>query len=179
MTLRARLRILLRRIGAIGVLGLAVLLSCAAFYAATLRPAERELAAARATPGSASSRHLIPVALDARSEDLRRFHALFPPAENLASELERLFALARASGLELPQGEYRIERRPAGPIAYRVALPVRGSYVQIRAFVGAVLTGVPVASVDALRFERKKSAGALLDAQLRLTLHFRPAEETP
>lgn len=174
-----RLRAIVRRIGLTGVLGFAVLLSCAAFYGAALRPAERELTGLRDASRTAASRLLRPVALDARGEDLRRFHALFPPAENLPDEVERLFALARAANLQLLQGEYRIERRPAGLIAYRIVLPVRGSYAQIRAFVGEVLTGMPIASLDALRFERKKSAEAQLDAQLRLTVHFRPAEETP
>jgi len=74
------------------------------------------------------------------------------------------------------QGEYRLEKREVGPIAYRITLPIRGNYAQIRTFLDAVLREMPLASVDALRFERKKSADAQLDAQLRLTLHFRPPD---
>lgn len=177
LRLRTSLRTFLRHIGLFGVLGLGILLACAAFYGAALRAAERQLSGMRDASRSAASTHLRPVALDARVEDLRRFHALFPPAENLPDEIEQLFALARASNLRLFQGEYRIERRPSGLIAYRVVLPVRGSYAQIRAFAGHVLKGMPIASLDALRFERKKSAETQLDAQLRLTIHFRPAEE--
>jgi len=175
----ARCRAFLRHIGLAGVASLGALLFCAAFYGAALRPAERELAVLRnaSASSSAASRHPRPVALDVRGEVLRRFHSLFPPAENLPDEVERLFALARASNLQLLQGEYRIERRPAGLTAYRVVLPVRGSYAQIRSFVSELLAGMPIASLDALRFERKKSAEAQLDAQLRLTIHFRPAEE--
>jgi len=177
MSAVVRLRAFLRHAGPVGVLGFAALLSCAAFYGAALRPAERELADLRDASRSAASRHLRPVAFDARGEDLRRFHALFPAADGIPDEVERLFALARAANLQLSQGEYRLEPRPAGLIAYRVVLPVRGSYAQIRAFVSEVLTGMPIASLDALRFERKKSAEAQLDAQLRLTIHFRPAED--
>jgi len=173
----ARCRAFLRHIGLVGAAGLGVFLFCAAFYGAALHPAERELAGLRDKLRAAKSRFLRPVALDARGEELRRFHALFPPADSLPDEVERLFALARASNLRLLQGEYRIERRPAGLIAYRVVLPVRGSYAQIRTFVGKLLTGMPIASLDALSFERKKSAETQLDAQLRLTIHFRPAEE--
>jgi hypothetical protein len=171
-----RFRAIARRIGVAGISGIAILFACAAFYAAALRPAERELAAQRDASRPGASR---PAALDVQGDDLRRFYALFPPAEKLPDEVERLFALARASNLQLLQGEYRTERRPAGLIAYRVVLPVRGSYAQIRAFVGELLTGMPIASLDALRFERKKSAEAQLDAQLRITIHFRPAEENP
>jgi hypothetical protein len=34
---------------------------------------------------------------------------------------------------------------------------------------------MPVASVDALRFERKKALDAQLEAQVRLTIHARPS----
>ena len=42
------------------------------------------------------------------------------------------------------------------PCLFRVILPIRGSYSQIRHFMGAILKDMPIASVDALRFERKK-----------------------
>lgn len=173
----ARLRAVLRQIGFSGVIGILVLLASAAFYAAVLRPAERELAATRFAAFNAKSQRAHPIALDRESEDLRRFQALFPPVEELPDQVDRLFALAHAADLVLAQGQYRMEKRPGGPMAYRVVLPVRGSYAQIRTFVGLVLSDMPIASVDALRFERKKRADAQLDAQVRLTIHVRSAEE--
>jgi hypothetical protein len=56
---------------------------------------------------------------------------------------------------------------------------MRGTYPQIRGFVAAVLKSIPIASVDGLRFERKKIGETLLDAQMRLTLHFQPSEDNP
>lgn len=174
------LRVFLGRLGAPGVLGLGVLLFCLPFYFSSLRPAERELDARRAAaerarlPGPARA-----VGLDSRAEQLEAFYALFPPIERLGGELERLYALARSSGLDLLQGEYRVEKRPAGLLAYRITLPVRGSYSQVRGFAGAVLTKMPVASIDGLRFERKKSADAQLDAQFRITIHFQPGRDVP
>src|SRR2546426_1464605 len=50
--------------------------------------------------------------------------------------------LARSSGLDLAQGEYRLERRASGLWAYRVTLPVRGSYAQLRGFLGVLLTSI-------------------------------------
>ena len=61
-----------------------------------------------------------------------------------------------------------------GPLtAYHVTLPVRGSYPQLRQFVGRVLQDMPTTSLDALRFERKKAADAQLEAQVRLTIYLR------
>ena len=81
--------------------------------------------------------------------------------------------------LDLAQGEYRLERRVSGLWAYRVTLPVRGSYPQFRDFIGAVLKDMPIASIDALRFERKRAAETPLEAQVRVTLYARPPGETP
>lgn len=172
----SRIQLVLARIGALGVIGLGVLAFCIPFYFSAVRPAERELAAQREVAERLRSRTPFrPVSVDDRADELRRFYGLLPPVERLNEELERVYALARAVNLELAQGEYRLEKRSAGPIAYRITLPVRGGYTQLRAFVDAVLRDVPIASVDGLRFERKKIGDSQLDAQLRLTLHFRPA----
>jgi hypothetical protein len=39
-----------------------------------------------------------------------------------------------------------------------------------------VLKTMPVASVDGLRFERKRAVDTQIDAQVRLTIHFQPGE---
>ena len=169
---------MLGRLGAAGVLGLGVLVFCVQFYFTALRPAQQELGAQREAAERLRSRGPFrPVSADDRADDLRRFYGLLPPIERLTDELESVYAIARAAKLELMQGEYRLEKRNAGPVAYRITLPVRGSYAQIRSFLNAVLREMPLASVDALRFERKKIADTQLEAQLRLTLHFRPRDD--
>ena len=166
---------LLRRLGALGVLGLGVFLFCVPLYFSGVVPAERELAAARAALERAKPRPGVQrTALAGPEAELARFQRFFPPEEDLALEVERVYKVARGAGLQLQQGEYRLERSP-GLLAYRMALPVRGSYAQVRAFLSAVLTDIPVASVDALRFERKRSADAQLEAHFRITLYLRPA----
>ena len=173
-----RVHAMLRQLGAAGVLGLGVLFFCVPFYFTALHPAERELTAQREAAERLRARGPFrPLAVDDRAEELRRFYGLFPPLERLTEELERVYSLAREAGLELAQGDYRLEQRNAGPVAYRITLPIRGRYAQIRSFVDAVLRDMPVASVDALRFERKNVVEAQVEAQVRLTLHFRPREE--
>lgn len=174
--MKQRLERLLRRLGAAGVLGLGVLLGCAGFYVNALAPAEAQARSQRAALEQLAMRAPRPAtATDAREAELRRFYGLFPSAAQLTDEVERLHALARRSGLDLAQAEYRLERPPAGLWAYRVSLPVSGSYVQLREFLGAVLNDMPIASVDALRFERRKTGDTRLEAQVRVTLHARPS----
>jgi hypothetical protein len=171
---------LLRRLGTPGVLGIGVLVACAGFWSSALVPAERELAAQSLALERLRARTpLQPVSAGGRAEELRRFYNLFTPADSLTAELERVHALARRAGLELAQGEYRLERPAFGLWAYRVVLPVRGGYAQVRGFLAALLRDVPTASLDGLRFERRKTDDTELDAQLRITLHLRPALETP
>ena len=62
-------------------------------------------------------------------------------------------------------------------MSYRVTLPIRGTYAQMREFIGATLSGIPIVSVDALGFERKKIGETQIEAQVRLTIHFQPREE--
>ncbi len=167
----------LQRVGVTGVLGLGILLACAAFYGSAIAPAAKELARQRLVSERMQSRQPYqPVGATGRAEELRRFYSLFPRVERLSDELGRLYGLARNAKLELSQGEYRLEKPPVGLWAYHVVLPVRGTYPQIRGFVGAVLKSMPVASVDGLRFERKAVGESILNAQLRLTLYFQPRE---
>ena len=178
--MKARLEALLRRLGAAGVLGIGVLLACAGFYASTLAPLEAEAAAQRLALErlKARSPHRL-VASGGRGDDLQRFYSLFPPSAELTDQVERLHGLARRSGLDLAQGEYRLERRASGLWAYRITLPARGTYGQFRDFVGAVLKQMPIASLDALRFERKKALDTQLEGQLRLTVYARPPGDSP
>jgi len=181
--MKTRLNRLLRALGAPGVLALGVLLACAGFWASALKPLQDELAAQRVALERLQNRTLYQPAAasreDRREAELARFYGLFPPTERLAEEVARIHRLARGAGLDLDQGEYRLERRSVGLWAYRINLPVRGTYPQLREFMGTLLRDVPVASLESLRFERKRAADAQLDAQLRLTVHVRPPAEKP
>jgi hypothetical protein len=164
----------LRRLGAPGVVGLGVMVACLTFYLSSVRPAQRELQALRVAAEQAHVRSGIQTVSAPRTADLGRFYQAFPAMDRLPDELERLYGLARASRLDPSQGEYRLEQRGAGLASYRITLPLHGSYPDIRGFLSETLKQMPYAAVDALRFERKKVGDTQLEAQLRLTLFFRP-----
>ena len=170
-----RLRRLLEALGAPGVIGIGVLVFCLPFYLASVAPAEREVARRDAAAAKTTRLAGQPVSAPDGAADLERFYRRFPTLDALQSELESLYAHARASKLQLAQGEYRLEKG-VGLAAYRVTLPVRGSYAQVRQFVGHVLKDMPTASLDAVRFDRRKAGDAQLEAQVRLTIYLRPVE---
>jgi hypothetical protein len=170
-----RIKPWLRRLGPAGVLGAGLALACVPFYLTSVRPAELELQALRVAAERARAPSAVQtVSAVARSDDLRRFYSAFPAMDRLPDELERLYGLARSARLDLYQGEYRLEQRGAGLASYRITLPIRGSYPDVREFLSATLQQMPYAAIDALRFERKKVGDAQLDAQVRITLFFRP-----
>ena len=167
-------RRLLDRLGPAGVISLGVLLFCAFFHFSAVRPLEREVDAQKSAAERLKSRSPVELASARdKADEARRFYELFPVVAKLPEELERVYTLARDSGLSIQQGEYRLESRGAGLLSYRVAFPVKGTYAQIRQFVGATLKDLPIASIDALRFERKRVGEAQLEGQVRLTIYFR------
>jgi hypothetical protein len=170
-----RLRRILEALGAPGVIGVGVLVFCLPFYLASVAPAEREVAKRSAAAAKTTRLAGQPVSAPDGAADLERFYRRFPTLDALQSELEAIYAHARASKLQLAQGEYRLEKG-VGLAAYRVTLPVRGSYAQVRQFVGHVLRDMPTASLDAVRFDRRKAGDAQLEAQVRLTIYLRPVE---
>jgi hypothetical protein len=165
------LRRLLDALGPAGIAGIGVALFCVAFYFNALAPAAAELE--RRTVATEKRVPVVEPSRDDPAAELERFYSRFPPIERLPSELDALYAHAKVARVQLRQGEYRMA--PAGgPLtAYHVTLPVRGSYPQLRQFVGRVLQDMPTTSLDALRFERKKAADAQLEAQVRLTIYLR------
>jgi hypothetical protein len=178
--MKARLEAALCRLGVAGVLGIGILLACAGLWLSGVKPLEDEIGAQRLAAERLHARTPYqPVSSDRRAEELRRFQGLFPSREQLTDEVERVHRLARGAGLDLAQGEYRLERRAAGLSPYRITLPVSGNYPQLREFLSAVLKNMPAASIDALRFERKRAADTQLEAQVRLTIYVRPTGESP
>jgi len=165
-----KLRRILDLLGPAGIAGVGVALFCLAFYFNALAPAAAELERRTAV---AEKRVPLEAPRGDPAAELERFYSRFPPIERLPGELDALYAHAKVARVQLRQGEYRMA--PAGgPLtAYHVTLPVRGSYPQLRQFVGRVLQDMPTTSLDALRFERKKAADAQLEAQVRLTIYLR------
>lgn len=173
------LRAAVRLLGPFGLAAIVLLLACAGFYYGAVKPAETEIEAQRQAAQKLKSRVIHqPVSVDQRADDLRRFHAQFPTSDKIAPETQKLWAISNVYKIDLQQGEYRLETSGAGLARYRITLPMKASYGQIRQLVGYILKEIPTMSIDGLRFERKKISDSLLDAQIRLTLYVQPSAST-
>ena len=168
-----RLRRFLDALGAAGVAGVGVLLFCLPFYFTALAPAQAEVKRRNAAERLQTRSPIERLPVNDGAADLERFYSRFPRVDRLPAELDALYAHAKVSKVQLLQGEYRMESKGVAMAAYHVTLPVRGSYPQLRQFVGRVLKEMPTTSLDAVRFERKRAADAQLEAQVRLTIYLR------
>jgi len=172
--LRERLREAAERLGPAGVAGCGLLAFAAAFHFSAVGPLEaaRVELAAEAARLDQRPRAGGPAERGTPAEQLATFYAFLPPPESSPDWLGKIHAAARAKGLVLRSGEYRLERAAEQKFArYRITLPVAGSYAQIRGFVGQVLADVPAVALEEITLRRESASSPLLEARIRLTLY--------
>ena len=171
----------LQRLGRPGVIGVALLVSSLGLAVSTLLPSWQELERQRATLAAAqeslrTAAARAPLPDESPAAQLRAFYAIFPPHTEASASLSHMFAAGKQSGLQLSRGEYAIVTdRQTGLVLYRVTLPVRGGYTQIREFVAASLKAVPALALDDVIFERPSVSETQVQARVRLTLYLRLA----
>ncbi len=101
------------------------------------------------------------------------FYHYFPAERSLPDWLEKILGAAKENDLLLKQGDYRITRDKVGKLLrYQIKLPLHGSYLNIRKFLSAVLSEIPAASLDNVKFERPKIGDSEIEATIELTLYF-------
>lgn len=167
---------LLRRLG-VGAQAILVLaLLGGAFYALAWRPAAAQAEALARETQSLQARLRAAAAQrdgDTIVEDpLTRFYRVFPDTRVAVSALGKIHRHAQERGLELERGEYRLVDDQSGRlIAYQANLPVRGSYVQVRQFLAAILADLPYVALEEVAFERRRISDATIEAKVRLTLY--------
>jgi len=100
-----------------------------------------------------------------------RFVAALPGRNDVPRVLGSVVAVAAATGIELEQGRYELVAGDAGGIdRYEMAIPVVGTYPQIRQFVENVLAREPGVTLDSMRLERSSVADTTVAADLRFSI---------
>ena len=165
----------LRALGWPGLAGGALLLLAAGYGAAVVLPQQREVHALQERAGRAQARALsvrtggalaTPVVPPAEA-----FYATLAGSDALTPQVERIYAAAAAQQLLLLQGEYaRSEVPGTALLRYRVALPVRGSYAQVRTFAAAATADVPGLVLDEVSLKRNTVADAQVEARVQFSL---------
>jgi hypothetical protein len=168
---------LLRRLGALGLIGLALLAGALVLLAWTprlLREAAEfsETAQTRQTAllGALRSHGQAP----STQQQLQQFSANFPTRDRNAEDLRQVFALARRHKVALNKGEYQLLAESNSPfVTFAVTFPVREGYADIKKFTSDVLRSLPHAAMEELRLERSDAGASVLDARIRINLFYR------
>jgi hypothetical protein len=169
------LRAAVHRLGRVGGLGLALLAGTAVFHFSAVRPVQDELATLERRAADAGKRGPAAPAA-ATSDEIERFIGFFPEFESTPRWLRTIYAVADREKLELAHGSYKLsEDQVLGLAYYRILLPIRGGYPQIRRFVAGVLDEVPALALEGIVLQREKVGDSMIDARLTLTLHLQSA----
>ena len=166
------------RLGLAGLAGILLAAAAAAGVGAWLKPLEaqsvalqREIASvkSRIEATSAQRGQMAPVT---EQEKLGAFYTRFPERAAAPDLLERIYTQAEAQQVALDEGEYTfVTAKELGLDTLRISLPVKGSYPQIRKFIGATLADLPTLALENLSFRREKVGDEMVDAKVTLLLY--------
>ena len=164
-------------LGKPGLAGALLLLASLAYTLAAVLPARRDLLqaqqqAARAElvlAGVNEGRQAAPASPESRREV---FYRALPAQAEVTQWIERIYDAAQAEQLSLAHGEYaQADVADTRLARYRIVLPVRGSYGQIRRFTAAAMAAVPSLGLDDISLQRASIGDADIDASIHLSLY--------
>ncbi|MCC6532009.1 MAG: type 4a pilus biogenesis protein PilO [Burkholderiales bacterium] len=165
------------RIGIAGVCGLALLVFAAALLALSVQALDEDvrMLSTRAERLQASASANAPRAAQSNDPavEVDALLGALPALETAPELVAQLHAHARSHGLVLEAGEYHVvSDADARLVRYQVRLPLKGSYVQIREFVAAVMSKIPNMMLDELSLRRGAISAAEAEARLQFVLLF-------
>jgi hypothetical protein len=158
-----RLLNLHQELGALGAVGMFLLAATGVFFLMVIQPMQDE----RARLENALSRSVS----KGNSANLSAFYGFLEAKDETTDALAKLYAIGTATGVELQSGNYRTQQAAGRLERYELALPVAGSYAQIRDFLNRALAEIPTLSLDQMTLKRDARNESTVRAELRLTLH--------
>ena len=162
-----------RRLGMATLAGIATVVMAATLFIANNLPQGAAVAALKSQLA-----HLVPVAKGAAvAPVLGSMLGALPPRAEAPEIVAKILEEARASGVELPRGQYEyVPARDGVAARYRMTFPVHASYPQLREFMDRTLVALPAVAVEGLRIERKSVGDDDVDAELKLSAYVRSDE---
>lgn len=166
--IRERLYRLRDELGATGIAAIVLFVAAALFMSVVLQPlkeknrllaAKAEMIDNRAAPASNAGQKLAAV-----------YDYLRKP-EQTTDWLAKLYAIGKATGVELAQASYKTQSASGKLERYEIVVPLAGSYTQMREFLKRALAEIPVLSLDQISLKRENRRDDTVQAELRLTLH--------
>lgn len=177
---------IIKKIGMLGILALAIALGCCLFYALNIMPLQQQVLADSAKlkqlkqVGVLDSENTIPAPNTASepttTEAIHRFYAQFPVGESLPACLGLIDKIATKQRLVLNRGDYKLtpisqlQTKHGAFLRYEIVLPVTGQYTQIRQFVAQVLHELPALALNDMQLQRENAQSPSVEARLIFVL---------
>ncbi len=177
LLLRRRLVYTFMRLGLPGAIGLALLVAAAGYALAILLPTVSRIEKlderiATATIQLQSAKDAKASAPLTPTEQLNAFYQAFPKGATVPDLLGKIYAVAGEQKLSLEIGEYVLTKSRSGRLdQFRIVFPVKGSYPQIRRFIGAALATAPALALESVNMKREKVADGVADARIVFLLY--------
>lgn len=166
-----RLRYLLRRAGWPALAGAALLGAAAAMEFGPLPAAQDKLTALRASIVKARAQRNAP---ERGAADATNLLAALPGRDTLESSIAAIHQAAAAQGLAAGAAEYRSRKEAGGELLrYEIALPLKGAYALLRAWLAELAARQPALAIDELSLHRNAAEKDQLEGRLRLVLFLR------
>jgi hypothetical protein len=163
-----------QKLGRAGIVGLSlVIFSLIAFVSGNvpLRQQVSEQAAELMQARQAAMADKIPATNQSPQAHAGRFVESLPGRRDIPQIMGSIVTIAAASGIELARGSYEYAAPDGDAIGhYRMALPINGSYPQVRMFVENLLAAEPSISLDNMRIERDSVSDQVIAADLRFSV---------
>lgn len=155
-------------LGLMGLVALLVFAGAGVFFTLVLQPLKDkhrvlEARASVASPAPAAAQS---------TEKLAAVYQYLSKPESTTDWLAKLYAIGRATGVELQSASYKSAAATGGKLErYEIVVPLSGSYTQMRDFLKRSLAEIPVLSLDQITLKRETRRDGTVHAELRLTLH--------
>ena len=160
----------LRRVGATGLSGIALVVAALVLFIANNLPQSTAVAALKAQILHLAPLGQAPMVATPGGTVL----AALPKRDDAPTVVGKVFAQAAAAGVELSRGQYEyVPSRDGVAARYRMTFPVRTTYPKLRDFMDRTLIALPAVAIEGLRVERKKVGDEEVDAELKLSAYVR------
>lgn len=171
-------RRVMRRLGPVGFLGIALSTAALVTLLAGVIPLRDEIENMRTELDMRPSKPVTAIPIlppdQLLAKELAAFQAKFPTVDELSDELDALFILSKDKGLETNKGEYALVEKMGGALRrFEVTLPVTGAYSQIHGLILDVLERLPSVALADITLERGKVAEGQIVVILRFVFFVR------
>ena len=156
-------------LGTTGMAAVALFIFAGVFMALVLQPLKEKNRVLEARAGI--GRDLGAVAGVNAAEKIGALYQYLEKPEATTDWLAKLYAIGKATGVELQQATYKSQNAGGRLQRYEIVLPLNGSYTQMREFLKRSLAEIPVLSLDQISLKRENRREGSVQAEVRLTLH--------